>query len=450
MLKNHPRGLPVLFFTEMWERVGFYTLMALLVLYMDKALGWPDGRKGDVYGLFLALCYFVPLLGGWLGDRVLGQVRTVRVGAALMAAGYVGIALSSPGRVGPFYAGLALVGFGTGLFKVNMGCLVGNLYRDRPDRKDAGFNIFYMGVNVGAMIAPLVATVNSAVFGSYRLSFWVCAVGMVFALVIFQAGSPRLAGADTRPGTAAARASSGTRPVLAPVVADRAEDRQRMATLVILFLIVIFFWTAFYQNYFALTLFAERSTVVLRWLRPETYQFFEPFFIIALTPLLLSAFARLNRRGREPSTPRKILLGMAVMGGAMLIMTAASLAGGDGDLNVMSPGWLVGTYFVVTVAEILISPMGQSFVSKVAPPRLQGLMMGGWFAAIAAGSYGSGMLGKSYGRFAHHQYFLLLAGLLAVSAALVAAFMRRLNRFSEAAPAATLSDAAAGAVDAVS
>ncbi len=441
MLKKHPRALAFIFFTEMWERVGFYTLMAILVLYMDNVLGWSDARKGDYYGLFLALCYFVPLLGGWLGDKVVGQIRTVRAGAFLMALGYVGLAVSGPGRVTTFYIGLLLIGVGTGIFKVNMAVLVGNLYAGKPELKDAGYNIFYMGVNLGAMVAPLVATLNNAVFHSYSLSFWVAAVGMAFALIIFRAGEPLLRPLDSKlgPGAspAAPKPASGT--ASAPVAAapaaacpamDKREERQRVATLVILFLIVIFFWVAFYQNFFGLTLFAERSTVVLKWLRPETYQFFEPFFILALTPLLLALFSRLNRSGKEPSTPVKILLGMLIMSLAMIVMVFAALAGGNRDQNIMSPSWLIGTYFLVTLAEILISPMGQSFVSKVAPPKIAGLMMGGWFAAIAAGSYGSGMLGKFYSAMPHHQFFLFLAGLMVLAAVLVAAFLRKLNRFT--------------------
>jgi POT family proton-dependent oligopeptide transporter len=438
MLKKHPRALAFIFFTEMWERVGFYTLMAILVLYMDKVLGWPDGRKGDIYGLFLALCYFVPLLGGWLGDKVVGQIRTVRAGALLMALGYVGLAVSGPGRVTTFYLGLVLIGIGTGLFKVNVAVLVGSLYADKPHLKDAGYNIFYMGVNLGAMIAPLVATLNNAVFHSYNLSFGIAAAGMVFAAIIFRAGEPLLRPLDSKLGAGAAApspssaSSSASCALMAAAAAprDAREDRARIATLVILFLIVIFFWIAFYQNFFGLTLFAERSTAVFQWLRPETYQFFEPFFILALTPLLLALFSRLNRAGREPSTPVKILLGMLIMSLAMAIMVFASLAGGDRDLNIMSPAWLIGTYFVVTLAEILISPMGQSFVSKVAPPRISGLMMGGWFAAVAAGSYGSGLLGKSYSRLAHHEFFLLLTGLMLLAAVLVAVFLKKLKRFA--------------------
>ena len=430
MLKNHPKGLRYIFFTEMWERVGFYTLMAVLVLYMDKVLGWSDSRKGDLYGIFLALCYFVPLLGGWLGDRVFGRRNTVRTGAALMALGYVGLALSSPGQVTSFYLGLLLVGVGTGIFKVNMAVLVGNLYVERPQHKDTAFNIFYMGVNIGAAVAPLLATFVSATFHSYNISFWICAAGLLLALIIFKVGSPHIAPADFkvgrgRPAPAPTNAAAGTG-------ADslRKEEGRRIATLITLFVIVIFFWVAFYQNWFALTLFAERSTRIFKFLRPETYQFFEPFFIILLTPVLLALFARLGRARREPPTPVKIFLGMVIMSVAMMIMVAASLGGGNRDVNIMSPLWLVGTYFFVTLAEILISPMGQSFVSKVAPPRLQGLLMGGWFAATAIGSYASGFMGKFYSRFAHHEYFILLTGLLAVAALLVLAFLKKLRRFA--------------------
>jgi POT family proton-dependent oligopeptide transporter len=376
----------------------------------------------------------MPLVGGWLGDRILGQIKTVRSGAFLMALGYVGLAVSSAGHVTTFYVGLFLIAVGTGIFKVNMAVLVGNLYADKVHLKDAGFNIFYMGVNLGAMIAPLVATLNNAVFHSYNLSFWVSAVGMVFAVIIFDAGRPHIRAADVKKRTEAPVAGAETLSVAAAVsvhpVMDKKERVQRIVTLVILFLIVIFFWVAFYQNFFGLTLFAERSTITLTWLRPETYQFFEPFFILVLTPFLLSLFSRLSLRGREPSTPSKIFLGMVVMSLAMVIMVLASLAGGNKDLNIMSPAWLIGTYFVVTLAEILISPMGQSFVSKVAPPKIQGLMMGGWFAATAAGSYGSGLLGKSYSRFAHHEFFLILTGLLIVAAVLVLAFMKKLKRLS--------------------
>jgi len=284
----------------------------------------------------------------------------------------------------------------------------------------------------------------------------VAAGGLILALVIFQAGKSWLIPADDLKSrlaeeftgkkaagqnqaenyreniSSASHSSSLISPVEAASQGSQNKDfSDRILTLGLLFAIVILFWVAFYQNGFALTLFAARSTVLKSWLRPETYQFFEPFFILILTPVLLSFFTRLSQRGKEPSTPKKILYGMIFMMAAMVIMVLACSQGGNRDLNIMSPFWLIGTYFIVTIAEILISPMGQSYVSKVAPDKIRGLMMGGWFVATAIGSYGSGLLGKLYSRFPHHQYFLLLAGLLALAACLVLLSMRKLEKYGQ-------------------
>lgn len=424
MLKNHPRGLMVLFFTEMWERFGFYIMMAIFYLYMEKNLGWNDRQKGTYYGAFLGMVYFIPILGGFLGDRVLGQRNTIRLGAVLVMLGYVALALSSIDRIVLFYAGLILVAVGTGLFKANISVLVGNLYEQNSKLKDAGFNIFYMGINLGATLSPLAATFIHNRFDSYNLSFAVAAVGMAAAIVIFQAGSKHLL--LTRPGgsTPAPASGQGIEP------ASRREDWQRIASLLTLFVIVIFFWVAFYQNGSSLTLFAERSTRAYTWLKPETYQFFGPFFILVLTPLLVFVFGKMRARGMEPSSASKIFAGMAVMGLSVLIMVFASRAGGDEDRNLMSPLWLIASYFTVTVSEILVSPMGLSFVSKVAPQRMRGLMMGCWFGATAAGGYGSGLLGKYYGQFHHHDFFLIIAAMPFCAALLVLPFLKQLNRFS--------------------
>jgi len=209
------------------------------------------------------------------------------------------------------------------------------------------------------------------------------------------------------------------------------DERGRIVTLIALFFIVMFFWVAFYQNGFALTLFAQRSTVVSGILKPETYQFFGPFFILLLTPLLLTLFGRLRAMGKEPSTAGKIFFGMLISSVSMLIMALASHLGGDRNVNIMSPLWLISSYFVVTVAEILVSPMGQSCVSHLAPARVRGLMMGCWFVATALGSYGSGLLGRSYSAFSHHDYFLILSALLFTASLLVLLVLRRLNRFLE-------------------
>jgi proton-dependent oligopeptide transporter, POT family len=424
MFGRHPKGLMVLFFTEMWERFGFYTLMAIVVLYMDREFKWDDSLKGSVYGIFLLSCYLFPIAGGWLGDRVLGPKKTILIGASMMVAGYAAFTFSSVERIPLFFVGIALVSIGTGIFKTNMSVTVGNLYSRNDPRKDAGFNIYYMAVNVGATFAPLVATAISIMYDSYNLSFAAAGIGMILAIIIFSMGKNSIAeDASVRE----ARTSGAGNTV---VPSDRSEDWQRIITLGILFAIVIFFWVAFYQNGFALTLFAERSTVAYDFLRPETYQFFNPFFILLLTPLLVAWFARLRTRGKEPSSPIKIFWGMFISGFSMVIMVFASLGGGDLDQHMMSPWWLISSYFVVTISEILVSPMGLSFVSKVAPNRLQGLMMGFWFFATSLGSYGSGLLGRSYSTLSHHDYYILLSVLLFLSSFLVLVFKKKLNRFS--------------------
>lgn len=428
MSRKHPRGLAVLFFIEMWERFGFYIMMAIYVLYMENEFGWPDSKKGDFYGWFLGAVYFLPLLGGWLGDKVFGQIRTIGIGSILMMFGYISLALSSLDQLHFFYLGLILIAIGTGIFKVNMSVLVGNLYHDKPLLKDAGFNIYYMGVNVGATLGPVAATVLSGIFHSYRLSFWAAAIGMGISFLIQRWGRKILFAADTR---------HSPHLILHQSTVDQkiknygSEDRQRITTLILLFAIIIFFWIAYYQNGFALTLFAKRSTVVSKILRPEFYQFFNAFFILLLTPLLLSFLGRLQKKNLEPTTPAKIFYGLMIMGFSMLIMMLASLKGGNLDQNIMSPRWLISTYLVITLAEILISPMGQSFVSKVAPRRIQGIMMGLWFGATSVGSFSSGIFGKFYSDFPHHLFYLILAGLLFFAAILILISFKKLKKFAE-------------------
>jgi len=423
MERVHPRGIWNLFFIEMWERFGFYIMSAVYVLYMEKALHFDDAKKGILYGMFLFFSYAFPLLGGWLGDKVLGQLKTIRIGAIMMAIGYVSLASSSSDRLVFFYLGLALIASGTGIFKVNISVLCGNLYREKPELKDAGFNIYYMGVNVGATIGPAVATILGVMYDDYRISFWAAACGMVLSLIFMQIGQKNLIEVDTRQSTETP-IEDGLE------VMEPREFRQRIWTLCVLFFIAALFWVPFYQNGLALTLFADRSTVAYKFLRPETYLIFNAFFILVLTPPLLALFSRLRKSSREPSTPVKIFLGLLIMGFAMFIMVIASWMGGNSDTPIMSPMWLISTYLVITLAEILISPMGQSYVSKVAPRKIQGLMMGGWFASTALGSLSSGIFGSFYSSLSHDKYFMLLAGLSVFAALLVLLFMKNLKRFA--------------------
>ena len=424
MFKKHPRGLAVLFSVEMWERFGFYIMSAVYVLYMDKVLQFDDQRKGTLYGVFLAAAYLFPLVGGWLGDGLLGQLATIRIGLWMMALGYIGLTVSSPQLIAPFYVGLILIAVGTGIFKVNMSVLVGNLYRNKQELRDTGFNIYYMGVNVGATLGPLAATLIGAFFNNYNIAFLAAAIGMGLAIIAMEAGKKYLRQADSNSATVKAQIRQNNKDI------DQKEFWQRILVLIVLFVIASLFWMPFYQNGMALTLFADRSTVAYKFLRPETYVMFNAIFILLLTPPLLAVFARMRVKSREPSTPVKIFFGMIIMAVAMGIMVWASLSGGDADKPMMSPAWLITTYLFITLAEILISPMGQSYVSKVAPQRIQGLMMGAWFGSTALGAFSSGIFGRFYSSISHHEYFLLLMGLSLFAGVLVLLFMKPLKRFA--------------------
>ena len=424
MFKKHPKGLAVLFSVEMWERFGFYIMSAVYVLYMDKVLQFDDQRKGTLYGVFLAAAYLFPLVGGWLGDGLLGQLATIRIGLWMMALGYIGLTVSSPQLIAPFYVGLILIAVGTGIFKVNMSVLVGNLYRNKQELRDTGFNIYYMGVNVGATLGPLAATLIGAFFNNYNIAFLAAAIGMGLAIIAMEAGKKYLRQADSNSATVKAQIRQNNKDI------DQKEFWQRILVLIVLFVIASLFWMPFYQNGMALTLFADRSTVAYKFLRPETYVMFNAIFILLLTPPLLAVFARMRTKSREPSTPVKIFFGMIIMAVAMGIMVWASLSGGDADKPMMSPAWLIATYLFITLAEILISPMGQSYVSKVAPQRIQGLMMGAWFGSTALGAFSSGIFGRFYSSISHHEYFLLLMGLSLFAGVLVLLFMKPLKRFA--------------------
>jgi len=425
MFKKHPKGLMVLFLIEMWERFGFYIMSAVYVLYMDKIMLFDDAKKGILYGTFLATAYIFPLLGGWLGDKIIGQIKTIRLGIFIMILGYIGLALSGYQKELIFYSGLIFVAVGTGIFKVNMSVLVGNLYKNKENLKDAGFNIYYMGVNVGATIGPLAATIIGVMFESYNVSFWSATVGMVISLVALEYGKNHLFVADTQ------TPEEDSNLIIEEQLMEKKEYWQRIITLSVLFLIASLFWLPFYQNGLALTLFADRSTQAYTFLRPETYVMFNAIFILILTPPILALFSYLRSKGKEPSTPVKIFLGLLIMGFSMGIMVVASLAGGNDDVKIMSPMWLISTYLFITLAEILISPMGQSYVSKVAPAKIQGLMMGGWFLSTALGSLSSGIFGNWYNQIAHHNFFLLLAGISVFAALMVLLFMKKLKRFAD-------------------
>jgi POT family proton-dependent oligopeptide transporter len=401
--------LYVLFFTELWERYSFYSMMAILTLYMDEVLHFDAARIGRVYGGYIGGVYLMPLVGGLLADRVLGFYRAVVIGGTIMMIGHLVLAVDS---LPFFYAGLVLLATGTGLLKPNVSTIVGNLYRDRPGLRDAGFNLFYMGINLGALISPIGVAWLRAHFG-WSVAFGSAAAAMLISLACFTAGR-RFIGraADLVPADAS---EAGT--------VSPNESRSRVVVLLMMFAIAAVFWVAFYQNGFTLTFWARDNTATN--VAPETFQSVEPFGVILFSFALVFVWTWMGRRGIEPSTPVKILSGILLVAVAFAVMATAALAGGDHGR--VSPWWLVGAYILIALGEVCLSPMGLSLVNRVAPPRSRGVMMGAWFVGLSAGGYFSGALGAYWSRMPHSRFFLLVTGILVVAALLLAALVPRLK-----------------------
>jgi len=390
---GHPRGLYVLFATELWERYGFYSMMAILTLYMDEHLQFSQQLSGQIYGGYIGAVYFMPLLGGFLADRVMGYNRAVMLGAVLMGIGYLSVA---SGPLPLFFGGLALVATGSGFLKPNISTIVGNLYREKPQLRDSAFNIFYMGINTGAFLAPFGVAWLRANYG-WGPAIGSSAIGMVLAFLTFVGFNKHFA-------HAARRAQDSARPETEP---EPAEATRRTLALLVIFAIAVAFWVAFYQNGYTLTFWARDNTDTT--VSPEVFQSVNPLGIILFSPLLVMVWGWLRTRNVEPSTPVKILIGMLFTIASFGVMVGAALVAGE--TGKVSPSWLVSSYLLIAIAEISLSPMGLSLVSKVAPPRRRGLLMGGWFVATSLGGYFSGYLGTLWSTMPHSRFFMLVCSL---------------------------------------
>jgi POT family proton-dependent oligopeptide transporter len=394
MTARHPPGLYVLFFTELWERYSFYSMMAILSLYMNEALHFDVAHVGRVYGAYNAGVYLMPVAGGLVADRWLGFSRAIIVGGVLMMLGHLVLGVET---LAFFYAGLVLLACGSGLLKPNVSTLVGNLYRSRPELRDQGFNIYYMGVNIGAFISPLSVAWLRAHYG-WSVAFMSAAVAMLFSLITFIAFNRHVAGA----GVKADERSAEIRALPA------ADVPARVITLMAIFGISLVFWIAFYQIFYTFTFWARDSTAT-SW-SPETFQTFEPLGVILLSPVLVAVWVRLQRRGAEPSTPVKMLLGVLLVGTAFGLLGYAGTIGGDAGR--VSPLWLISANLLIAVGEIALSPMGMSLVNRLSPPQLSGLMMGGWFASLGLGGGLSGFVGGYWDKMPHSQFFVMVTGIL--------------------------------------
>jgi POT family proton-dependent oligopeptide transporter len=551
MFKGHPKGLYVAFFANMGERFGYYTMLAIFVLYLQSKFGWSATEAGHVYGGFLFGIYFLPLLGGYIADNVLGYGKTIIVGTVIMFLGYFMLAVPGTGKWF-IYGALAVISLGTGLFKGNLQALVGNLYDEAKYSKlrDSAFNIFYMGINIGAFFAPSAAkAMRSWVMGmegldydkaipslahsylngtlenteelsrfaheqlgsaftnltdfshmyidglskAYNSGFAIAGLSMILSLAIFIGFRKYYKHADVTHKQKKAQQSHDV-PELSPK-----QTKDRLMALGLVFLVVIFFWMAFHQNGFTLTIFARDYTVgavnkataivfnlstflpillsilgialavgkgnsskvrltgaaivvvsaiagyyAIAQLQPdgnpispETFQQFNPIFIVFLTPVIVGFFSYLRKRGKEPSSPKKIGIGMLItaLGFGIMVLASRGLIsphdlaeqGGVSD-TLRSPFWLIGTYFTLTIAELFLSPIGISFVSQVAPPQYKGLAQGGWLGATAIGNLAAGLIGPFWDKWELWQFFGLLVVLTLLSAFFIFSILKLLER----------------------
>ena len=393
---GHPPGLPTLFFTEMWERFSYYGMRAILVLFMvapvtQGGLGFSTVDASSLYGTYTMLVYMASVAGGWIADRFLGASRAVLVGGIIIACGHFSMAAHS---LTSFYTGLGLIVIGTGLLKPNVSTMVGSLYAPGDPRRDSGFSLFYMGINIGAVMAPLVCgwLAESATFKnwlgaggfdpahSWHWAFGAAGVGMLVGLTIFSRNRAQLpsAGPTGKIAKAAPRASLTTR------------ELTRVVAIMILFAFTIMFWSAYEQKGASLNLFARDlvERTLFGWSFPASWlQSLTPFFVIILAPLFARLWIHLD--DRQPTSSRKFALGLFMIGIAMLLLVPASALTAQGKI---SPLWLVAVYFFDVVGEMLVSPVGLSMVTRLSPPQIVGLMMGAWFFATSLGNKLAGYL----------------------------------------------------------
>ena len=545
---KHPKGLPYLFFTEMWERFGYYLILGIFVLYMIDSekggLAFNDKSADDIFGTFIALTYLTPFLGGFLADKLLGYIKAIYIGGTLMGLGYLGVGLFK--ELPLFYASLGLVILGNGFFKPSISTLLGNLYNEEPYKanKDAGYNIFYMGINIGAFICNIIAAFMRNKYG-WGPAFMTAGVGMFVGLFVFTLGRRHILQANIlKPSQEGdTKISDVLLKVFLPAIIScvigwmfpgdffgtdstdafifacipviyfyimlyvkaNAEDKKPIGALLAIFAVSLMFWAVFKQNGTALTRWANNYTdrsipaPLVEPLRAinlidgkdgvqgktydmkevsayddqyrtlkdeagkpvkemgqdiyfrniseqervklesnpdhevalyntELFQSINPAWVILLTPMVVGFFMFLRRKGKEPTTPTKIVLGLFISALSCLVMVGAVYAGENGLIKV-SAIWLIASYGVITLGELMLSPMGLSLVSKLSPPRITALMMGGFFLSTSIGNKLSGVLASFWYEYDNKAYFFIVNfGLLLIATILGLSILKRLNK----------------------
>jgi proton-dependent oligopeptide transporter, POT family len=437
---GHPRGLSTLFFTEMWERFSYYGMRAFLIFYMvaspaSGGLGFSDADAASIYGTYTASAWGLAIFGGIVADRFLGQYRSVLIGGIIIALGHFTLVFPP---VPFFYAGLALVAIGTGLLKPNVSNLVGSLYEQADARRDAGFSLFYMGINLGAIAGPLIAG-YLAQRVDWHIGFGCAGVGMALGLIQYVLGKKRL-----QPGLdrlAAQRkpqspALSATTPVVGGFLGFSGDEWKRIGAIVIFFLVATLFWGAYEQQGSTLNLFADRYTRLEIFGFPFPSSWFQsvpPIFVVIFAPIFAWMWVRLGPR--EPSVPAKIALGVLFMGLAFLVLVpAGSMAQADGGTRI-SPWWLIAVYLLAEFGEVCLYPVGLSAVTKVSPARIVGLMMGVWFLSNAFGNKLAGWSAGFFSSMPLETLFSVVTGVLLATALVMFALVKPLRRLMGEGPA---------------
>jgi proton-dependent oligopeptide transporter, POT family len=429
---GHPRGLSTLFFTEMWERFSYYGMRAFLMLYMTApaaagGLGFTDRNAASIYGTYTGSAWAASIFGGLVADRLLGQYRSVLLGGIVIAAGHFALAFKA---LPFFYAGLALIVIGTGLLKPNVSTLVGSLYAPADTRRDAGFSIFYMGINLGAFIGPLIAG-YLAQRVNWHAGFACAGVGMAVGVAQYILGKRRLTDAIDRlehrpkPAASAVANPGGTGSGLN----FTPNEWKRMGAIVIFFIAAGLFWGAYEQAGSTLNLFADRYTRldVFGVSFPSSwFQSVPPLFVIILAPMFAWLWMALGPR--EPSVPAKFAIALFFMSLAFLILVPAGAMAQSGTGIRVSPWWLVASYGVSELGELCLSPVGLSAVTKLAPVRIVGLMMGVWFLSNAFGNKLAGWAAGFFSTIPLQTLFGIVAGVLIVAAIVMFALIRPIRR----------------------
>mgnify|MGYP002525259426 FL=1 len=508
MFEGQPKGLFALALANTGERFGYYTMLAVFALFLRANYGLSPAMAGTIYSSFLMLVYFLPLIGGILADKF-GFGKMVTTGIIIMFAGYLLLSVPLGGdsfALVVMLAALVLIGFGTGLFKGNLQVMVGDLYNDPEykDKRDAGFSIFYMAINIGALFAPTAAirikeyaetALGYSSNDAYHFSFAVACASLILSIAIYYIFRSTFRHTEGGKEKDAVKADASTEPEL-----SKDETKQRIVALCLVFAVVIFFWMAFHQNGLSLTYFADEFTaqsadglqamcfnvwnlvavifivyagfslfqsktskgkmisaaiiviavlfLILQYnpdgsisISAPIFQQFNPFYVVALTPVSMAIFGSLAAKGKEPSAPRKIAYGMIVAAIAYALMAFSSFGlpmpqtemGADGNpvavhVADVTPNLLIMVYLVLTFGELLLSPMGISFVSKVAPPKYKGMMMGGWFVATAIGNQLVVVGGLLWGAVPLWVCWSVFLGVCLVAALFMFAMMKRLEK----------------------